>query len=521
LSTNNKHLICYLEHSLAVLILVISVVNYLNLNIAQVSGRQTEVGMRKIFGASTGEAVLQYILEFFLIAIFCLIISAVFFILFFSMANEGPILQISLSASEIVFIAVFLVVLLLALSVLAGGYIYLQTKNSPIYNLRQRTGFRGNHLFRKILLGFQFTTSIALIFMALIIMKQIKLMVENVSKLHVNQVMVVDLPNDRDRYTNTEKFYNVLRQTPYIKSFSTVGNNSLPTVTPDFELFSVRVNGQSKIKTYPYVNVDTSYFKLLGIPILKGRNFTEADFENRWDNPIVNEAFVKSQSWADPLDRQITYFGSVESGEGRIIGVVSDFPFRGFQQKNKPMIFYPNRGQSEKLLIHFSSLNTDKIEDIKQKWYSEMKLPLEFRFLDDYFLKTVENEGNLQWLLFTFSIVCLIIAGLGLFGIININLIYHQKEIAIRKVFGARLLGLVVSTWKEYAFLLLISSILSYPVGLISLNKWLQIFPDKVNVSPLLYIKAIAIVALMMILVMIYHAIKMHRSKTIKWLRNE
>ena len=518
-SPKGNKMMIYILITIALLILVISVVNYLNLNIAQVSGRQIEVGMRKIFGASATQAVFQHVLEFFLIAVFCLITSVFFIVLLFDTTNVKSMLQINLSTTNMVFVVLFLMAILLVLSIFAGGYIYLQSNNPLLDNLRQRSGFKGNPLFRQSLLGFQFTISIALIFMAFIIMKQVYLMVENVSSLNVNQVMVIDLPEGQN--LEIENFYNVLRQVPYIKSFSTVGNNSLPTTAPDFDVFAINVNGQPKINTYPFLQVDENFFDVLGIPILMGRSFSENDFNDKWDSPIVNEAFVKSQGWEDPLDHKITHFDSEEHGDGRIIGVVPDFPFQGFKQKNQPMIFYPNRGGFEKLMVLFSSLNKNGIEEMKQLWQSEMKMPMEFHFLDDYFLKIIEKEENLQWLLFSFSIVCLIIAGLGLFGIINISVTYHQREIAIRKAFGARLSDLVVSTWKEYAFIFLISAMLAYPIGLISLNKWLESFSAKPNLSIVLYIEAIAVVGLMMIMIMIYHSIKISQSKTIKWLRNE
>lgn len=523
-SPKGNQLTLFILMTLALLIMFISCVNYVNLGLAQATNRQVEAGVRKIFGARTKHLNTQYIFEFIILSFVCFIVAGILTIMLWPYFKSFGQIQMEFDTKSILIVVASIVISLFMLSIFSGGYIAAQlTSATPIDNLKQRVGFKGTRLFSNVLLVFQFTTSIALVFSALIVMNQMNLLSGSGNRMNINQIMVIDIPDDESSNPSLEQVRHTITQLPYVTNISFTGYHSLPTQVPDYEIFRVEVEGKKRIRTLAYARVDENFFNTLNIPFIAGRTFSKEEIESEyyWNSPIVNEAFVKAQDWKDdPLQHSISYGGTNKEGH-QIIGVVNDFGFHGFHRKAQPMIFYPNKNYPEKLMIHFSAMDNNKLNEIKSIWANLTKLPIDFRFLDDYFLQVVEKEKNLQHLLFYFSVVSIAIASLGLFGLINISLIQRKKETAIRRICGAQLIHLLKITWKEYTLLLLISVLLAYPISYISLTYWLESFPNKTPISLQVYIQAIAFIAIIVLTVVAYHAIQISKSKSIKWIRYE
>jgi putative ABC transport system permease protein len=516
--------ILFILTSIAIIVMLVSCVNYVNINIAVASSRQIEMGIRKIFGSTDRQIRLQFILELAFLSFLCLCISIILVLLINQYFKSIGLFTIESDVNNIVNISFFGIVCISLLSIISGSYISQQiNRSSLVENIKKQGGFIGKKAFRNGMLVFQFSVSIGLAFAAIVIGKQTVLISGNGDKSNISEVMVIEVPREEGSAHSLDEFANSIKQLPFVQVVSFTGYRSLPTIEPDYELFRLDLSGQVKFKTFPYVSVDENFFKLMNIPIIQGRNFKEGDFDNvdsKWENPIVNESFVKNQQWDnDPLQHKIFYASQEDGSE--IIGVVNDFGYNGFSKEAKPIVFYPNKEFPENILIRLSGLDKAKIDKIKDIWMHSMKLPMEFKFLNDYFLQTIQKEKDLQYLLICFSIMSCVITSLGLFGLINISLSKSKKEIGVRRILGANVFDLLKVVWKEYLLLFLVSIILAYPISTILLKKWLENFAQRISISIDIYLLALFVVAILLAIAFIYHAVQVIKSDSLKWIKNE
>lgn len=514
----------YLLTGIALLILTVSCINYLNLCMALTSTRQIEVGIRKIFGARHSHTWVQYAAEFFILACFCLTLSVLLIAVLWPTIISNANIQLVLSVQGLIAVGLGLLLVLVVLSLITGAYVASQfSAGSPIYNLKQRVGVKSSRLFRNSLLVFQYTVSLALVFSSFIVMHQMDIMSGSASTMNLDQIMVINLPKDEDSRPSLEQFKAAVTKLPFVENISFTGHRSLPTQEPEFEIFGVDTDNGQVIKTLAYVRVDENFFNTLNVPIISGRSYTQSEIDSAgdWNFPIVNEAFVKSQGWKDdPLQHSIAY-GEHKDEKRKILAVVSDFGFSGFHRKAQPMVFFPNNRYADKIMIHISSFNENKMSELQALWTRELNVPFDFKFLDDYFAEVLAKEKDLQQILFGFSILAVVIGGLGLLGIININLSQQRKATAIRMIYGAGMAHLLSLTWKEYLGLFLLAIVIAYPISLAILSEWLQGFPEKAPISVVEYLKAISVISLLVIFTMGYHAIQIRTAKHIKWIRHD
>lgn len=515
----NKILLFILQ-TLAFLIITISFINYLNLSLAVVSDRQIESGVRKVLGAGPRHVVFQYVLEFGVVGIIALVLSTGVLALFWNSFEKMRLITNTPPINVMASVAASSLVVIFFLSLLSAMYVSSYSQSSPIVDLRQQRTFRGSRLKTNGLVVFQFTTSITLVFSAFIVMQQIDFISRRIYEMRSDRVMVIDAYDDGARLSSLVEFRNAAQELPYVKLLSMVGYHSTPTLMKNYDIFEIEANGQQKLQTFAYFEVDEKFFELLGMPLLMGRNFVETDFKNRWGAAIVNEAFIKNQGWKDAVGRKILYEGMPDK-EGRIIGVVKDLGLYGLPNNADPMIFYPAAGRADKVLVRLSHVNREVISSIETLWKQRVGTPMDFTFMANYFDKAISKEKTLQWLLSLFSIFAIIIASLGLIGMINFNIMNQKREIALRKMFGASLFNLVAHTWKRYFAILTISAALSYPLGLISTRRWLESFSERGAEPIVAFLQALAVIITTMILVVCYNGIQILKANSVKWLRNE
>lgn len=514
--------IIWILATVGLLIIIISCINYINLNLSIASGRRIEIGIRRLLGANNTQNLIQFSLELLLIALFCFALSSLLITVGVSLLTSEGLLMLSFTTKDILIVAAGILTTLLLISILSGTYFSMQFKfTSLIDNLKERGGFKTSRIFRDSLLIFQFTTSIVLIFSSMIIVDQMDLLLNSTRKMNMDQVMVIDLPQDERLSPAVEGFTQLLDQFHYVQSVSFIGSESLPTEDPDYELFSIDNNEMKNINTFAYVQVDENFFSLMGIPLERGRNFSKSDLGDRWNSPIVNEAFVKSQGWKDdPLHHKISYAGQMDQGN-TIIGVVKDFGIYNFNKKSEPMIFYPIFDASERLMVRLKASNNENITTIKNFWEQNIRVPMEFQFLNVYFQQVLKKEREMQVILVYFTIISVVIAALGLFGMINMSLTKNKKTISIRRIFGAEMIDLIKITWREYILVGLISVVIAYPVSYMPLASWQEFFTEKSPISIFIYLEAVLYILIVLLMAMGYHIIQIRNINYLKWIKNE
>jgi len=362
---------------------------------------------------------------------------------------------------------------------------------------------------------------IALIFSTRIINRQIHLLATSQYGLDKNQVMVLDIPTDEAVYSQIPNLKNSLTALPVVNKVSLAGYHSTPTSELSADTYVVKQHDEDVVKVLNVLYVDDDYFDALAISFARGRRFKPPD--NEGNAVIVNEAMVNDLGWKNPLEQTIDYgISGTLSGQGaHVVGVVKDFSFHGLQRKPVPLQLYPlGEREPEKILIKLEKADMNTIWKIEKVWQANLKgQPFEYRFLDDSFQRQLEKENKLQKLMTYSSSICIVIACLGLIGMINISFVQKMKEVGIRKVLGATNLHLFLLSWKNHSIQLFIASIIALPLGYLIMRQWLEGFPSKINISTADYVIAISVLigaVLLVMLLQVYKLVKLNPLESIK-----
>jgi len=492
------------------IVLLLACINYINISIAQSAKRQSEIGIRKVFGALHRQIRTQYIAEAFWITVlsFAIAITLVAFLL--PLFAEYEIMNISVNDWINLSSLMYVIIFIFLVSILSGFYpAFIVVRVGAVKNLKGTLGIKTNKFFHNGMILIHFTISISLIFVTLIVNKQIKLLFESDPGYDKDQVMVVEIPPDENLLPSLHVLKNELNQYSSVLSTSFVTHYSMPTTETWFDVYQI----DDGFQWLNFIRVDEHYFDVLDLKIVKGRTFDSNDRSV----VVVNEALVKELGWEDPIGKKMW--------NSKVIGVIQDFNFSGLDPIVKPLQFQPIYSygdQPEKLLIKLDDPSIRSIENIKNSWTNIMvDYPFEFKFLDTYYQQQFNKEATLNTVLWYTSLLAIIIACIGLFGIISIKIEQKNKETGIRKILGARILHLLSPSWKEYGALIVVSILLSYPIAVLSINKWLQAFSNKTTIDLITLAKAVAIVIGLLSIIIIYQVFKIIRINPLTSIRNE
>ncbi len=502
---------------ISIIVLFVSAANYINFSVAQSAKRKIEVGVRKVFGASQKQLRSQYLLESVvmcftgLIFAFCIILTISSQLVRIGLLSNVP----ELIPLSILFL--FFIPAVLTLSVVAGWFPAAKlSRINLIRNLQpQVTGF--TRLTKNTLVVFQFTAVLTLIFVTKVVDDQMQVLTEHDQLVKKDLVMVVELPQDETLMYQLPKLKNSLKSLAGVSHVSLVGSLSTPTRESDFDTFTVDHGGMQQIKMLAYVRIDEDYFDVLGAEIVQGRGFNASDIAKAEEVVIINEAMARFLDWANPLSQKVTY-----GVEAQVIGVVKDFSFSGQHRIAEPMLFYLNNRHPEKLFIRYSLAQPDNHNLINKVWQSNMPgQPLEYRMLDEYFEKQLNNENKLKNLLTFFSAITFAITLIGLFGLLNINIEEKEKETSIRKILGASMKHLLLLTWRELGLLTVVACAFAWPIGYFCTQPWLNGFTQKTNVGITNILIAFVALVICMLVAMCYQFAKLRIIDPIKTLKQE
>ena len=498
----------YLFSTVALLILLVAAINYINISLSNATQRQKEVGIRKSIGALTHQLKGQFMLESFVICLVSLSIAialTLYLLPYLNLLTEKVI-----NWQEIVtpFNVVMLVTLTMVLAIITGSYPALFiARIKPSEILKGQMKFTRKTSFRKVLVIAQFSISIILIISTLLIFRQLKLIQSKSHGYTVDQVLVLDVPYEKSVGSRLQPLKNKLKQYPFVQSASYVGFNSWPTSDMQVDAYEVFLNGSWQTKPFNVIQVDEDYFDVLKLTFVEGRAFTNKDTKSDSGVVIINESMVNKMGWTNPLEQTITY----ESGyEYSVIGVVADFHFNSFKEQVEPMLIFPGKWSPSKLLIRTNTSNNHaNIELLESEWKSQLEgEPFEFDYLKAFIEQQYKSEQTLKRVFIYFVIVAISIACLGLFGLISLYTQHKLKEVGIRKVFGAKMPQLFLTLSKEFIGLILTSFLIAVPLAILSVNQWLSSFIYKTPLSIDIFLLAGGITLIVALLTMTFHIIK-------------
>ncbi|MFM9908975.1 MAG: ABC transporter permease, partial [Chitinophagaceae bacterium] len=516
----------YIFSAVAIFILILACINFMNLSTARSARRAKEVGIRKVLGTERKTLIAQFLVESTITALLSLLIAIA--IAYFVLPLFNSIAAKSLSIKDLLSTRIlpFLVLLPFVVGLLAGTYPALfLSKFKPIIVLKgnANTGFKKSNL-RNVLVVFQFATSIILIIATTIVYNQLQYIQTKKLGFNKDQVLIIDRAYALNN--NVQVFKNeVLAMqgvtSGTICSYLPVANSSRSDNTYSKEAVMDTKNAID-MQTW---RVDYDYIKTMGMEIVKGRNFSKA-YGTDSTALLITETTAKMLGYADPVGKMI-YAPSDVNGDNamypkQIIGVVKDFHFESMRQKLGPLCM-SLRNSSGFASFRISTTDTKNlITQIENKWKALTPgMPFSYRFLSDSFDEMYRSEQRAGTVAIIFSILAILIACLGLFGLVTHMAEQRIKEIGIRKVLGASVINVVSMLSKDFLILVTIAAVIAFPIAWWAMNKWLLDYEYRINISVWVFVIAGAAALMIALVTVSFQAIKAAIANPIKSLRTE
>lgn len=473
----------YILSVIAIFMLIVACINFMNLSTAGASKRAREVGIRKVLGSVKTQLVKQFMMESVLMSLIAMIIAVVLVKMFLPAFTYISGKNISINSKDLFWIIPALAFICLLTGVLAGSYpAFYLSSFKPVAVLKGKfAAGKSNINLRSGLVIFQFFISISLMICTAVVYSQLKYIQQKDLGYDKEQVLVI--PDTWMLENNALSFTDALRRDPRVISLSSSGYLPAgPSFNNNFFVFEKVIDDQ--IKTIRY-DVDEGYIPTLGMKIVKGRNFSK-EFGTDSSAVILNESAVKALGWNDDVIGK-TIYSANNNGERaafNVIGVVNDFHFRSMHEKISPLVMAMNR-QSGTVVAKVSAQNVSGLlETVRKEWTAAAPgAPFNYSFLDDRFEATFQSEQKTATILGIFSGLTIFVACLGLFGLAIFTAEQRTKEIGIRKVLGASVSQIVNLLSRQFIKPVIIANLIAWPVSWMLMNKWLNDYAYRTDIS--------------------------------------
>ena len=484
----------YIYSAVALFILLIACINFMNLSTARSASRAREVGMRKVIGAERSRLVRQFLGESILMSLLGLLIALALIEFLLPVFNSLINVNLTYNILSNWQISLGLLGISLFVGCIAGIYpAFFLSSFRPVKVLKGtlKAG-TGSRLFRDILVVFQFVISIALIICTLTMLHQISFMKNKPLGFNKDHVLVVPLRGS-DIRSNMDVFKSNVMSLEGVQSASLSSN--YPGDTGDMEfIFNFEGFEDQKPQVMKYEEVDYDYFETLGIPFVQGRNFSE-EFPTDNETFIINQALATHLGWDDAIGKEV-YWTDVENPDAAfddnalvdktysIIGVIKNYHFESLHDMIRPVLIQLGDSELNELIVKIRPQNmSGTIKAIQKEWGSlSPNRPFKYHFLDDRIAQQYLREERQSKTIIYLTFIAILIACLGLFGLSTFIAEQRRKEIGIRKVLGASIRSISAKLSRELTQWILIANVIAWPIAYFVMKSWLQSFAYK---SPL------------------------------------
>ena len=465
----------YIYSAIALFILFIACINFMNLTTAKSTRRAREVGMRKVVGAARNSLVAQFLGESVIMSLIGLILALVIIEVllpeFRNMVNRELELYQLKNLDLIIGIPIFIIVV----GILAGSYpAFYMSAFKPVNVLKGIfSGQKGSTGFRNILVLIQFAVSLVLIICTLVIYTQLRYIKSKDVGYQKENILVLQFTSE-----GFKNKYEILKAN--LKNIPGILSSSATSEIPGrgFTSNGYQPEGYDQFLMFNAVDVDYDYVQTMGLQVLQGRAFSQ-EFPSDKGAYMINETLAKELNWENPLEKTI-----FRGGEHQVIGVVKDFHFASLHQEISPLIFHmaPYLGYDFLMVrINTEHLN-NLIGNIKHAWQQiDPNEPFEYFFLDDVFNEMYRAEKKMSTILLYVAITAVIIACMGLFGLTLYSTEQRIREIGVRKVFGSTVTRVVFLLTGNFTRWVLLANILAWPVAYLIIRKYMQIYAYRIN----------------------------------------
>ncbi len=513
----------YILGSIALFVLMIACINFMNLSTARSLKRAKEVGVRKVLGAEKRSLVYQFLGESTLMSCLALLLALIIAYLVLPLFNS--LTQKNIALFDQPGIWFWIIVLTMGTGLLSGIYpaFYLSSFR-PITVLKGKllNNFSGTAI-RKGLVVFQFVISICLILGVIVIQKQLQFM--NDQMLGFNKAQQIILPL---RSPGTVKNYEVLKtellKNPGVKNI-TCGSTYPGIASVDDMIFYAEGKSVKDVIDIHLANVGNDYFETLGLKLVAGRGFSK-DFTADSNSIILNETALHELGYPlkTALGRKIYFDFQGSHNTMYIVGVVRNFNFESLYNTIKPFAFNTLMGNRYSYVIaNISAKNyAGTLQEMSKSWNNvNPGIPFVYSFLDKDFQKNYEKDQRISGIVWSFTVIAILIACLGLFGLSAFAAEQRFKEIGVRKVLGASVFSIVGLLSRDFIRMVLIAILIATPVGWYFMNKWLESFAYRTPVSWWLFAITGFLAILIALITVSFQAIRAAIGNQVNSLRSE
>ncbi len=517
---NGNIMYVYIFIGIALLVIIIAGINFMNLSTARSGKRAKEVGVRKVSGASRKMLMEQFLIESVIQSVIAMLLAFILVELFLPGFNNVLETNLILFNDQIFKTLVFAFIVTIIYGIFAGSYpAFFLSGFKPIEVLKgDLTKTKGGALLRKVLVVFQFTSSTILIIGMMIIISQISYLQNKDIGFEGDQVVVVPIKTDK-LVQDFRNYKDIFLKNRNITSVSRAAY--FPGDTPWNDVFVLE--GVEEQVPLWYLDVDYDFLKTLDIKLLEGRTFNRAMEADSISYFLLNETALKNFNIENPVGRRLGEYINREGGikYGNIIGVVKDFHIEGFDQPIRPMVLrISNLANNASFKIASEDMKAT-IDFIEAEWNKlEPSHPFRYTFLDDKFSQLMKQQENFGTMFLVLTILAIIISAMGLYGLASYTAEQRTKEIGVRKVLGASVSQIMKMLTNDFIRLVLIANIFAWPISFLLAKNWLSNFSYQIDMPILPYVFATllaVIIALITVSSQAYYAANSDPVEALKY----
>jgi putative ABC transport system permease protein len=504
----------YILSGIALFLLIIACINFINLSIAHSLNRAKEIGIRKVAGSERKQLIIQFLGESFLLSFFGFVFALLLVLLALPFFNDVSKKALSFSYLFDLKLIFVYVGLFITSGLLAGFYPALVlSKFNPVDTLYGRTNYAGKNYLSKGLVVLQFSLATFLIIGTIIIYAQFNFLTHyDLGYNDDNLAIVKTGPIDAKK---VNRIAEELQRNPAVISVAARNGG--------FRATSAKINDGKEINL-TYETIDKEFLPTLQLNLVQGHNFTGENSSDSTTAAIVNETFVKTAGWKEPLGKKVDFFW--DSGRVyNVIAVVKDHYYSSLKATIKPQLFTMDTrsGKYGQLWVKINPTNTaSTIQYIQKTCRAALPLqPFQYEFKKDSNAAKYESEQKWKQIISFAALLTIFISCIGLFGLASLAAQKRIKEVGIRKVLGASVADIVRKLSTGFLTLVIIASLIAVPVAWWASNKWLQEYPLRIEISIWIFLLALVLIVAVSILTVSFQAIKAAIANPVKSLRTE
>jgi len=515
----------YLLLGVAIFVIIIAWINYINLSTARAINRAKEVGVRKTLGSAKGQLIAQFIMEAGLLNLLALLLAFILIAVFLPIFSN--VSGLNLSFTLFLHISFWLTVLgmMIVGTIFSGFYpAIILSSFRPVEVIKGKLSASTSGAFlRKGMVVFQFGASIFLLIGSLTVFRQVQFMQQQDLGMTIDQTMVIKPPLAKidSFYRDMKSFKNETLMLPGVKSIAVSTN--IPGDAVDWNAGGIKLVGANDkdSKQYRVIGVDDDFLKAYGLKVLAGRIFSK-EFGTDTGAVVFSKKGVEQLGFNTPgeaLGKRIDFWGKVYT----IVGVVDNFHQQSLHDAYDDIIFRCIPDVRGPVSIKLSAANIQHtIASLKANWNTAFPGDqFDYFFLDQHFNEQYNADQRFGQVFGMFTLIAILVACLGLFGLVSYTIVQRTKEIGIRKVLGASVNNILRLLYRDFAWLIVIAFIVSVPLAWYAITKWLETYAFRIEINPLMFIIPFLLVSVIAFATVSFLSVKAALMNPVKSLKTE